>query len=106
MSPDPNALMTTSASDALLNSQALQRKSTRNEIATLAVQATATAARFNTFITAVSMREKPALVGGAILPDGTISIGCGKRVQRWPGASSSSLIRTKLSLRAAAKTRS
>ena len=80
MSPDPSALMTTSASDALLNSQALQRKSARSEIATLAVQTTATAARFSTFITAVSMRENPALIGSAILPDGTIPIGCGKRV--------------------------
>jgi len=44
MSPDPNALMAVSASDALLNNQALQRKSTRDEIATLAAQATATAA--------------------------------------------------------------
>jgi hypothetical protein len=80
MSPDPNALMATSAIDVLLNSQALQRKSTRNEIATLAAQATAIAARFSTFITAVSMRENPALIDRAIFPDGTIPIGCGKRV--------------------------
>ena len=37
MSPDPNALMPTSTSDAPLNRQALQSKSTKNEIATLAV---------------------------------------------------------------------
>ena len=98
MSPDPNALMTISASDALLNSQALQRKSTRNEIATPAVQATAIAAPFSSFITAVSMRENPAPIGGAILPDGTIPIGCGKQVQRWPRVSSSSLALTRLSL--------
>jgi hypothetical protein len=64
MSPDPNALMAASARDALLNNQALQRKSMRN--AALTAQATVTAACFNTLITAISIRENPALIDGAI----------------------------------------
>jgi hypothetical protein len=51
MSPDPNALMAASARDALLNDQALQRKSMRDEIATLTAQGAAAAACFNTLIT-------------------------------------------------------
>jgi hypothetical protein len=51
MSPDPDALMAASASDAVLNNQALQRETTRDAIATLAAQATTTAAYFNTLIT-------------------------------------------------------
>jgi hypothetical protein len=75
MSPDPNALMAASASDALLNNQALQRKSTRHEIATLAVQATATAACFNTILTGHLQRRKPGANRRRHLPDGMMSIG-------------------------------
>lgn len=75
MSPDPNALMAVSASDALLNNQALQRKSMRDEIATLAAQATATAARFNTLITGHLHTRKPGANRRRHLPDGMMCIG-------------------------------
>ena len=75
MSPDPIALMAVSASDALLNNQALQRKSMRDEIATLAAQATATAACFNTLITGHLHTRKPGADRPRHLPDGMMSIG-------------------------------
>jgi hypothetical protein len=63
MSPDPNALMAINGSDctsdALLNNQALQRKSMRDESATLAAQATTMAACFNTLITGHLHMRKP-----------------------------------------------
>jgi hypothetical protein len=59
MSPDPSALMAANARDALLNNQALQRKSVRDEITTPAAQATATAACFNTLITGHLHARKP-----------------------------------------------
>jgi hypothetical protein len=70
MSPDPKALMAASASDALLNNQALPRKITRDEIVTLAEQATATAGCFNTLITGPLYAQKPGAIDGAIAPTG------------------------------------
>ena len=75
MSPDPNAVMATKASDALLSNHALQRKSTRVEIAALAPQATATTACSNTLITGHLHARKPGADRQRHLPDGTISIG-------------------------------
>ena len=75
MSPDPNALMATSATDVLGNNQALQRKSMRDEIATLTVQATVTAARFNTSITGHLHTPKRGANRRRHFPDGMISIG-------------------------------
>jgi hypothetical protein len=53
--PDPHRLKAVNAivctSGALLNNQALQRNSVRDESATIAVQATATPPYFNTLIT-------------------------------------------------------
>jgi hypothetical protein len=76
MRPDPNAVMATSATDALLNNHALQRRSTRVEIAALAPQATATTACSNTLITGHLHVRKPGADRQRHLPDGKISIGC------------------------------
>jgi hypothetical protein len=63
MSADPDALIAINASDcaseALFNNQALQRKSVRDESATLAAQATTMAACFNTLITGRLRMRKP-----------------------------------------------
>jgi hypothetical protein len=75
MSPDPSAVMVTSASDALLNNHTLQRKSTRVEIAALAPQATPTIACSNTLITGHLHSRKPGANRRRHLPDGEISIG-------------------------------
>jgi hypothetical protein len=78
MSADPDAFNAINASDcasdALFNSQALQRKRMRDESATLAEQATTMAACFNTLITVHLQCENPALIDERHLPDGMMTI--------------------------------
>jgi len=64
MAPDPNTLMAVKASDCtgdVLNNQALQRKSMRDESATLSAQATAVPPCLNAFIAS----HLPARIPGA-----------------------------------------
>jgi hypothetical protein len=75
MSPDPIALMATSASDAPPNNRVLQRKSTRDEIATLTAQAIDTATYLNTLITGHLHARKPGANRQRHFPDRMISIG-------------------------------
>jgi hypothetical protein len=75
MRPDPSALKAASAIDTLLNNQALQRESKRDEIATLTAQGAAAAACFNTLITGHLHVLKPGADRRRHLPSGMISIG-------------------------------
>jgi hypothetical protein len=72
MTPDPNALMAASGSDALLDKQALQRRSKK---AALTAQATAAAACLNTLITGHLHTPKAGAHRRRHLPDGMMSIG-------------------------------
>jgi hypothetical protein len=75
MIPDPSTLMADSARDPLLDNQAPQRISMREEIATLTAQATATAACFNILITGHLHTRKSGASRRRLFPDGMISIG-------------------------------
>jgi hypothetical protein len=86
MSPDPDALSATTTSDAPLNNQALHRKKTRDEIATLAAQAAATAVYFNTLITDHLHARKPGAGRQRHLPDGMMSIGRDQQIEALAGS--------------------
>jgi hypothetical protein len=105
MSPDPNALMAASASDAPFNKYALQRKSTSEKIATHAALATVTAACFHNLITGHLDARKPGAGRSAISLTAKYLLDETNQAKRWPDVSSSSLALTRLSLRAAASAR-
>jgi hypothetical protein len=90
MTPDPNTLMAVNASDctsdALLNNQALQRKSVRDESATFAAQATAIPLSFDSLIASRLHMRKPGANRQAPSPDGMILVSTISEVEAVAGS--------------------